>query len=276
MKKRLVAVFIVITIILALVAGCGRIRNSIGNSIENAIGNAVGNIPDDKPDDSTPKDNKPAGGKGGNNNSSGSGGNSAAPTNPSESYQAYLDTKSKAVDRISDKIGEFDELAFSVGMALFPLLFVDMAFIPITMIGMDKAAANFLGFEVKQNGSVYTITYEENGEKMTQTCDYDVKTDSMRCTITTGDKETIYFEYARVGSGYASQYTTREGDGYSLNRVFCDDNSIGIGMQTVTSPPQSIFKDNKVKLGFVENDASYFILEGDTLIIFKDGEKKVY
>ena len=217
--------------------------------------------------------------------SSGSGSGGADKfANPSDGYSAYAEVKSSSYDRLSAKIDEHPELVFSVGFALMPVVFIDLSMIPLTMLGTDSAsfaAMSILGmenFDITRSGDTHTLTYtDSDGSVMMIVCRYDEASDSMSCTFSENGTNTMYFEYVRVGSGYASQYSSYEGDGsFSLIKMFCDDDRVGIGMDTVNVNPNSIYKDSSVGLDFVRTNESYFILDHDVLTIYSDGELETY
>ena len=204
---------------------------------------------------------------------------------PSEAYSKYIDVKSAAYERLSTKIGEHDELALTAGLALLPVVVVDMSLLPLTIIGVEggEAALEMFGMQgvsVDKDGDVYTVTYEdEEGNKITQTCEFDAKTDSMRSVVSDGSKDSIVFEYVNTGDGYASQYTLyNEEDGqYTLITSFFNETDfVGFGMQTVKGEPDSIFGDTGLGPDFIKNDEAYYMLEGDEMTIFMDGETKTY
>jgi len=216
----------------------------------------------------------------------GSSSGSGSKNSPADAYQKYIDMKSKAYDRISEQISNHEELAFSVGLALLPIVMVDLTLIPLTIIGTEGGAMAlaFLGMEgvnIDQKGDVYTITYSSNGESMTQTCEYDKSSDSMKSVISggSGALESMSFEYVQSGAGYASQYVTLndEGGDYTLIKMyFNEDGDVAIGIETVSGKPDSIFKKSGLTSDFVINNTSYFLLKGSELTIFSDGETKIY
>ena len=206
---------------------------------------------------------------------------------PAEAYEKYTEMKSNAYGNISGKIAEHNELALSAGMAILPMAMVDLTLIPLTIIGEKGGgmALAFLGMgdiDVKQKGNVYTITYNTSeDETITQICEYDAATDSMKSTITNTEDSltTLIFEYTKCGNGYVSQYAMKDGQGgdYTLTKMyFNEDGDITIGIETISGSPDSIFKKTGLTADFARNGSSYFALEGGTLTVFGDGETKTY
>ncbi len=215
-------------------------------------------------------------------------GNTSMAGTPADSFSKYLDAKSNAFDRISKKIESNDELSLSVGLAVLPITMVDLSLIPLTVVGIDKqtgvSALEMLGMQgvtINVSGSVYTITYKDKeGNSQTQTCEYDPTTDSIRSIIKDNKgKEVMYFEYVKVGKGYASQYYMYDEDknDYSLITSFFDDsNIVAFGISTAKKQPTSIFKNTALTKDFVVNKEAYFILENNKLSVLEKGKVKVY
>ena len=225
------------------------------------------------------------GGGGGTDTGTGGGGTEKAKT-PADSYSKYVEVKGAAFERLTDKIGQHDELAMTAGMAILPITMIDLALLPLTIVGMEggEATLEMLGMkniDVKQDGDVYTITYTDpEGKTLTQTCEFDAKTDSMRSVISDGDKESLTFEYVNTGKGYASQYVvlSEESGNYSLMKSFFNDTGfVGFGTkEDVKGEPDSIFKNTKLTSDFVENEETFMTLDGDVMTVFMDGETQTF
>lgn len=209
-----------------------------------------------------------------------------APSDPSSSYNAYIQVKGEAYDRISKKLEDNEELYMSVGMSLFTVGMVDLTLIPLTVVSLgegSETALEMLGItdvKITGSGNDYTVTYSdtENGT-VTMTCKYDPATDSVQSTIKDGTgKEIMFFEYVKTGGGYASQYFMDNGeDGLMLVTSFVNDKDIAaFGIKTADSQPASIFGNTSLTKDFVVNDEAYFILEGDSLTLLENGEAKTY
>ncbi len=209
-----------------------------------------------------------------------------APSDPSSSYSAYITVKGNAYDRINKKLEANEELYMSVGMSLFTVSMVDLALIPLTVVSLgegSEAALEMLGMtdaKITNNGNDYSLTYSdpENGS-VTMTCKYDPATDSVQSTLAdaTG-KEAMFFEYVRIGGGYASQYYMDNGDGtFTLVTSFINEtDTAAFGIQSADAQPASIFGNTSLNKDFVVNDEAYFILEGDSLTLLENGEAKTY
>ena len=204
----------------------------------------------------------------------------------SESYEKYLDIKSKAYEYISGIIEKDDTLALSVGMSLLPVAMIDLSLIPLTVVGTGSGAEmalRFMGMEgvkIDQSGNNYTITYSnKDGAPVVQTCEFDPGTDSVSSSITTAEIESLFFEYVKTGSGYASQYTTLKKDStdYTLMKCFFNDSdTAGFGFETVSGRPDSIYKNTALDSGFAVSREMYCILENDQLKVFRNGVLKTY
>ncbi|MGI6175150.1 MAG: hypothetical protein ACOYJC_03075 [Christensenellales bacterium] len=204
---------------------------------------------------------------------------------PSAGYSKYVEIKGLSYERISKKLEEHEELALSVGMAILPVVMVDLSLIPLTVLGVEggEAALGILSAQdvkIQQNGSVYSITYKDNeGKSIEQTCEYDKTADSMKSMVMQDGKETIFFEYVNLGESYASQYYTSDTDSgdYTLITCFFDESSItAFGIETTNKKPDSIFGNASPTSEFVINDDMYFILEDNQLTVLTDGEMKTY
>jgi len=206
---------------------------------------------------------------------------------PAGSFSAYMDIKGKAYDRFSAKLEENEDLSATLGLAILPITMVDLALIPLTVVGLDQQSSEMAlsmlgiqGVKIEQSGSVYTISYKDDkGNTIKQTCEYDAATDSIKSAVIENNKETMYFEYVKVGKGYASQYfMLDEGSGhYSLITGFFDESSIvAFGFKEATKKPNSIFKGAGITKDFVVNDDTYFILENNKLTVFENGKTKTY
>jgi hypothetical protein len=208
------------------------------------------------------------------------------PTNPTDSYTAYINVKSGAYERISKKIEGNDELALSVGMSLFTVGAVDLALVPLTVVSAGEggeAALEMLGLtdvKVAQNGNDYTVSYTDpqNGA-VSLACKYDPATDSLQSTVSdsTG-KETVFFEYVKIGSGYASQYYIDNGDGTftELTSFINDTDTAAFGIKSADVKPASIMGNTSLNEDFVKTAETYFILKGDALTLFENGAEKTY
>jgi hypothetical protein len=206
---------------------------------------------------------------------------------PAGSFSTYMDIKSKAYDRVSAKIEENEELSMSLGLAVLPVTMVDLALIPLTVVGLDQktgemalSSLGIQGVKIEQSGSVYTLSYKDDkGNTIKQTCEYDAATDSVKSSVIENNKEIMYFEYVKVGKGYASQYfmLDEESGHYSLITGFFDESSIvAFGFEEATKKPSSIYKGTGITKDFVINDDTYFILENNKLTVLENGKTKTY
>ena len=273
--KKILCVALALVLIFSLSA-CG--ANSAKSS----------NSPDTKNSPNSPSANQSANNNTNNSNSSNAPSSNATITNtPSEAYGKYTDMKGIAYNNISGKMSENVELVFSAVLTILPVAMVDLTLIPLTIIGVEggEAALTFLGMgniNIEQSGDVHTITYtSSDGASMTQTCEYDAATDSLKSIISDiGESlDSLVFEYTRCGDGYVSQYAMYEeerGDYTLIKMYFNADGDVTIGIENISGKPDSIFKKTGFSSDFAHNKSSYFALEGGTLTVFSDGKTKTY
>lgn len=307
--KKIIAIACALALILAL-AACG--ANTAGNSYNSAAqtGSTAGNDAAAALDTQNSASGSTTGDTAANpaddanavtapdSGSSSSGASSASADTPSGAYTNYITVKDDAYNRISDKVDADDTgaLALSVGMALLPVVMTDLELLPLTLVGLDSSAFSALsllgmtGVDVKQDGGVYTITYtQSNGSSsdddsaatastVTQTCEYDAATNSMKSVVTTDGEETMYFEFVAAGNAYASQYYSQNSDGtYDLIKCFVNDtDTAAFGVETATAEPASIYKNTGLTEDFVKSETSYFMLDGDQLTVFDNGTVSTY
>lgn len=213
--------------------------------------------------------------------------NSVSGGKASDSYETYFKAKESAYKRLSEKMEGNDELAMA-SLSLLPIVMVDLTLIPLTIVSSPEGAAalailGYAGINVTGSGNDYTITYSstENDQKktVTQTCKYDPASDSMQSKITDDDgKETMFFEYVKVGGGYASQYyfDNENGTYMQIKSFFNDTDTVAFGMETASAEPASILGNTSLTADFVKGGESYFILQGDALAVYENGAEKTY
>jgi hypothetical protein len=205
---------------------------------------------------------------------------------PSSSYNAYLEMKSGAYDRISSKLESGEELYMSVGMSLFTIGIVDTALIPLTIISAgegSKTALEMMGatdIGITHNGNDYTLTYNDPDKgSVTVACKYDPAADSAQSTVSNSTgKEQMFFEYVSIGNGYASQYYLDTGEGMfkRITSFLNGEDTAAFGVESVDARPDSIIGNTSLTKDFVINGEAYFILEGDSLTVLENGEPKTY
>jgi hypothetical protein len=203
----------------------------------------------------------------------------------SDSYNTYLEVKSAAFERLTKEMETNSDLAM-MGMTFLSITLVDLTLIPMTVVSEDSSAAGIglgiLGMKdvkVTNNGGVYTITYtDSNDKKMKQTCQYDAGTDSVQSTISDeSGNETMFFEYVKVGSGYAAQYYSVGDNGAEIMTAFFDATSMAaFGVQKASAKPASIFRNSGVTVDLVKGADTYAIMDGDKLTIHENGADKTY
>lgn len=207
-----------------------------------------------------------------------------ASAGPSESFAAYSEIKAAALQRITDKIGDDSELGMTVGLGMLPLTLVDLSLLPLTVMSIQggESALEMFGMSgavVTRNGNDYSVSYsDEDGNKFVQTCKYDPARDSMQSSLSDGTNEVLFFEYVRIGGGYAAQYYVANEDGtfMTITAFFNDTDIMAYGMTSSAAKPASILGNTSLTVDFVKNDESYCILQGDALTVFENGETKTY
>lgn len=266
--KKIVLVSMAVVMVFALL-GCATVKPNGGdpqNSAENPA--EVSNEPSQVSNEPVTEVSTPVG----------------APTNPSESFGVYAEVKGAALQRVTDKIADNSDLSLSVGMGMLPVTMVDLSLLPLTVLSVEGAESalemfGMTGVEVTHNGNDYSVSYSDSeGNKLVQTCKYDPATDSMQSSTSDGTNETIFFEYVRVGGGYASQYYIRNEDGtfMTITTFFNDTDTMAYGMTSSATKPASIIGNTSLTVDFVKNDEVYCILQGDALTVFENGETKTY
>ena len=207
----------------------------------------------------------------------------------SEVYEKYTLMKSDAYRDISSAISEQAELALTVGLTLFPIVMVDLSLIPLSLIGVEGGAEtlSMLGMgnvEFEQQGNIYIITYSgSDGEVVTQTCEYDAASDSLKTVLSTQDgaQESLMLEYVKCGDGYVSQYYMFDeySGEYSLYKMYFNSNrdmTIGIEAASSAGAPETIYKKSGLTADFALNNTQYIKFENGVLTVLQDGETKTY
>jgi len=202
------------------------------------------------------------------------------------SFARYTDMKGKAYERVSAKIEEKPELGM-YAMTLLPITMMDLALIPLTIVDMDETAAamtlGFLGAEnvkVSKDGNKRTVTYTDSeGKSVKFAADYDQATDSVQAAITddTG-KEALFFEYVKVGGGYASQYYSAESEGSTevITAFFDESNITAFGFKKSAGKPGSIFKNTGITADLVKGGDTYVVMQDGKTTVHENGQDKTY
>jgi len=264
--KKIICIAVMIVLVFAMFSGCGAPAAPAGET-KPAAPSVVN------------EETKPA---------EQAGGNAVGGGSASDSYNAYIKAKSDAYDRINKKIEGNSEIGMAALM-LMPVTMVDISLIPLTIVSVPEGAAalSVLGMEginITGGGNEYSITYtskdsEGNKQTINQTCKYDPASDSMQSRLTDGNgKEAMFFEYVKIDGGYASQYYYDSGDGsfQQITSFFNDTDTVAFGMKTLSSEPASIMGNKSLGVDFVKDGETYFLLQGDKLTIYQDGEAKTY
>ena len=277
MLKKSISLVMAIVFIAAMLTSCGMV-NDVVDQAKNALKSSEPADTEKPEETETPQDSeKPAATE-----------NAvvANPQTPSESFAKYAELKGKAFERITAKMEANTDLAL-YSLTFLPISLIDLTLIPITVLTADSeasaAALAMLGMadiKVEESGGKYTITYKDKDEKkLVQTCEYDKGTDSLKTWITDeAGKETIYFEYVKIGCGYAAQYyALDEENGSQIMTTFFDDSGVAaFGIQKTENKPASIYKNGSMNVDIVKGGDTYMILDGDKITVHDNGEDKTY
>ena len=166
---------------------------------------------------------------------------------PADSYGAYLDFKSDALEDLTDSIPEEN---FLLPLELLGFTTVDLTMIPVTFCGLDEVERSGLAFlynnftyDYKDNKCI--LTFEaENGKTRYETL-YDSKRDAMQTKVFVDDNLTFINEYIKNKSGYAAQYYVASEEKNTVYRTIFRDKYIMTGIyEDFTSEPDSIYNSN--------------------------------
>ena len=168
-------------------------------------------------------------------------------SNISESYTKYSELKTKAYEKLSDKIPE-EEFGLSFGLLGF--LTGDLIIVPISICGLTQteAAYSYALFNIKDyqsDASTCNMTFKDDDGKNTRfETLYDKTTDSIKATMYEGTNITSVYEYVKLDKGYATlQYYYNE-DGITSFRSIFNEDYMSVGMfENVDSKLDTIFKD---------------------------------
>lgn len=203
----------------------------------------------------------------------------------------FLEAKGNSYEMLDGMLESIEaDGNFMAGLAILPLYMADLTILPLTMIGtLPSKGKNlwegnlFMLFEgtgiVEMKGDISTFTMEieaaENAnDKMTINGEYDSNKDSLQAIFTVDGKETVIFEFAASGNGYASQIYSKNEDSFSLIKNAFDENRLYSGLITEGGKPESIYQkkvDNWEQ--FVKNDTLMIVLDKGKGYSIIDGEK---
>lgn len=166
---------------------------------------------------------------------------------PADSYGAYLDFKSDALEDLTDSIPEEN---FLLPLELLGFTMVDLTMIPVTFCGLDEVERSGLVFlynnftyDYKDNKCI--LTFEaENGKTRYETL-YDSNRDSMQTKVFVDDNLTFINEYIKYQDGYAAQYYLNNEEKNTVYRTIFRDKYIMTGIyEDFTSEPDSIYNSS--------------------------------
>lgn len=243
--KKLITLTLVMMLICMTAVGCG------GSS--------------DTSSDSAPAENSSA-------ETADSGSDSAEPEaigGISESYVAYMETKSDLVSRLADGLTDAQPTA---AMSLLGMNMVELFLVPMAALGVDEAYAaetlaylNASGVKYTSDGNNYSVTYTNGvGDETTCETKYDPDREAAVTTITEAGKESLVFEYCKTSYGYASQYYIKNDDGtYTVYKgtFYGKDGTVGM-TDAAAAQPASIMDGGEVPKDFPKDSASWYAVEG--------------
>ncbi len=285
--KKLISIFAVLALLLALFAGCSVKKNSNADddnrtppatqqTSNNTNNNTNTNSPEEPTDDP------------GNSNSNGGGSYSGfASGTPSDSYAKYLEAKSAAMEKIYDKLDENPDETWGISLAFLPITMVDLSLIPLSVFTSTDSAVitgaleffSFSNIDFNVSGNTYSLSYDDgSGSKTSLICEYDPDNGSISSSMKDGNgTEIMFFELIENDNGYISQYYYPDeySGEYTLLKGFFNDDVIAYGIKATNSKPASIIGSNQ-GVGFIDDCDTKIIMEGDSLTVVEDGTETVY
>jgi hypothetical protein len=203
----------------------------------------------------------------------------------SESFNNFEKVKGDALTRITTLTENNTDLAM-FSLTLLPFSVMDLTLLPLTVLSEDTNAAamalgvfGMSGIKIDKSGNTSTITYTDStGKKTVQTSQFDAATESLKSTLTddTG-KETLFFEYVRIGTGYAAQYYSVDSSGTQVYTAFFDATDVAaFGVKTTTEKPASIYGNTGVTVDIVKSADTYIIAQGAKVTTHENGVDKTY
>jgi hypothetical protein len=197
--------------------------------------------------DNTNNDNT----SGDNNNGSNINDNTKVST-VAQSYEKYTELKSKAYDKLSEKLNNSEDYNLSLSMGLLGFSALDLSLIPITFCGLDNQAA-MAGLAILYSDITYEntndackITFKGEDSNMTYDTKYDAKTDSVQTKVYENNILTAISEYIKLDNGYATQFYAISDSETSVYKSIFDENMIIVSMKSKVSEPESIFKNKGI------------------------------
>ena len=168
-------------------------------------------------------------------------------TTPADSYSAYLEMKSKAIENLTDNIPEEN---YVLPMELLGFTMVDLTMIPVTFCGLDEVERSGLSFlynnftyDYKDNKCILTFE-DENGKTRYETL-YDSNREAMQTKVFVNDNLTFINEYIKYQDGYAAQYYLDNEEKNTVYRTIFKDKYIMTGIYNdVTEEPDSIYNSS--------------------------------
>jgi hypothetical protein len=206
-------------------------------------------------------------------------------SNVSDSFNNYMKVKGDALTRITNLTEKNTDLAM-FALTLLPFSMIDLTLLPLTVLSEDSTAVaaalgvfGMTGIKIEKSGNTATITYTDStGKKAMQTSQFDAATESLKSSLTddTG-KETLYFEYVRIGTGYAAQYYSVDSSGTQVYTAFFNNSDLSaFGVKTTSEKPASIFGNAGVTVDIVKSADTYIIAQGDKVTTHDNGVDKTY
>ncbi len=169
-----------------------------------------------------------------------------------DSYEKYSTLKSEAYDMLNDALEENENFNFTLSMGLLGFATVDLTLIPITFCGLEDEAAlaglkflySNIDYKYSKDGCKISFTTDE--ETISYDTVFDKKSDSVRTKMYSNGKLTVISEYIKLGSGYATQFYSKDNDEIFVYKSIFDKDKIIVGKVTNTEEPESIYKNSKI------------------------------
>lgn len=166
-------------------------------------------------------------------------------SNIAESHSKYIDLKSTAYDKLSDKLIENESpLSFS----FLGFVSADLIIAPISICGLGENEASFSYklFNITDYVSEKdkcNITFKSDGQTSKFETLYDAKTDSIKSTMYEGNDIKVIYEYIKLNEGYATIQYYYDDENITSYRSIFNETYISIGFfEDVQETPVSIYK----------------------------------
>jgi uncharacterized protein YceK len=224
--KKIISTLLVLTMVLALFAGCG---GAAVKPTESSQGTPASDAPSEP---AAVTDN-----------------NIASTGYPIvDSYTAYITAKGEMVTNLTNALSSNDETSMAA-LSLLGVGLIDMVLLPVSSFGLGKDAAEIgMGYmgatdiQYTENGNSYTVSYKGNdGKTLSLTGVWDAAAGSLACTGLTDGAEDFRSEYCKTSYGYAAQYYVLNSDGtWTFYAVTIQGKDGALGISAASDKPAAL------------------------------------